>query len=52
MGTVWLGASTADGNATRRVQIQGTRERIQARAAAAALQLAWDMLHGAVAYDD
>lgn len=48
VGTVWVGVATARGSAARRVFIQGVRERIQARAAAAGLQLAWDVLQGRV----
>lgn len=48
VGTVWVGVATAQGTAARRVFIQGVRERIQARAAAAGLQLAWDALAGRV----
>ncbi len=48
VGTVWLGVATRRGTAARRVFIQGTRQRIQIRAAAAALQLGWDALAGAV----
>lgn len=48
VGTVWVGVATAAGSAARRVFIQGVRERIQARAAAAGLQLAWDALQGRV----
>ncbi len=56
VGTVWLAVALKRGSvtrtATRKVLIQGTRERIQARAATAALQLVWDMLHGRIADDD
>lgn len=52
VGTVWLAVATADGSATRKVLVQGTRERIQARAATAGLQLVWDMLSGHIVTDD
>ncbi len=52
VGTVWLAVATGQRSATRRVLIQGTRERIQARAATAALQLVWDMLNGRIVADD
>ena len=51
VGTVWLAVATAAGSGTRKVFIQGIRERIQARAATSALQLAWDALHGQVTLD-
>lgn len=44
VGTVWLAVATTRGCITRKVFIQGARERIQARAASAALQLTWDHL--------
>jgi nicotinamide mononucleotide (NMN) deamidase PncC len=46
---VWLACATRSGVVTREVRIRGERERIQRRAAAAALQLVWDVLHGRVA---
>ena len=51
VGTVWLAVVSAAGCATRKVFIQGTRERIQARAASAALQLTWDHLNKKVTID-
>ena len=51
VGTVWLAVATTAGCATRKVFIQGTRERIQARAASAALQLAWDLVQKRVTID-
>ena len=51
LGTVWLAVATATGCATRKVFIQGTRERIQARAASAALQFTWDLLQKKVVND-
>jgi nicotinamide-nucleotide amidase len=44
VGTVWLAVATARGCITRKTFVQGTRERIQMRAASAALQLTWDYL--------
>ena len=41
VGTVWIAVATATGTATKRTQIRGTRTRIQQRAAAEALLLAW-----------
>jgi nicotinamide-nucleotide amidase len=49
VGLVWLACATRSGVVTREVRIRGERERIQRRAAAAALQLVWDVLHGRVA---
>ena len=51
VGTVWLAVASAAGCVTRKVFIQGTRERIQARAASAALQLTWDLLNKKVTID-
>lgn len=45
VGTVWLAAATATATSARRVFIRGTRERVQKRAAAEALLLAWSALH-------
>jgi len=44
VGTVWLAVSFHGATRTRLVHLQGDRERIQRRAAAAALQLGWEML--------
>ena len=44
VGTVWVGVATKAGTWARRVQLQGTRERIQLRAATACLQLAWEVM--------
>lgn len=52
VGTVWLAVATKRGTAARKVMIQGTRERIQARAATAAMQLVWDILIGRTVTDD
>lgn len=52
VGTVWLAVATKRGTAARKVLIQGTRERIQARAATAAVQLVWDILIGRIVTDD
>ncbi len=51
IGTVYLAVATARGTVARRVFIQGVRERIQARAAAAALQLCWEVVSGRVRVD-
>ncbi len=51
VGTVWLAVATAIGCTTRKIFVQGTRERIQARAASAALQLTWDLLQKRVVND-
>ncbi|HYE04733.1 MAG TPA: CinA family nicotinamide mononucleotide deamidase-related protein [Planctomycetota bacterium] len=47
VGTVWVAAATSAGTSARRHQLQGMRDRIQRRAAAMALALAWQAL-GAV----
>jgi len=49
VGLVWLACATTAGTVTRSVRIAGSRERVQARAASAALQLAWDVLNGRTA---
>jgi nicotinamide-nucleotide amidase len=49
VGTVWVGAATRAGTVARCVRIQGTRERIQVRAAATAMLLGWEVLCGKVA---
>nr|MBA3845041.1 CinA family protein [Planctomycetota bacterium] len=41
---VWVAAATAAGTSARRHQLQGMRERIQRRAAAMALALAWESM--------
>lgn len=46
VGTVWLAAATAAGAVSRQVRIFGGRERVQRRAAAAALQLGWEVVNG------
>ena len=51
VGTVWLAVANSVGCATRKMFIQGTRERIQARAASAALQLAWDLMNKKITID-
>jgi PncC family amidohydrolase len=45
IGTVYVAAATADGTRVERLHLSGTRARVQHRAAAAALGLAWQMLH-------
>ncbi len=49
VGTVWIAAADAKQVIARRILVQGTRERIQRRAAANALLLAWQLLHGSPA---
>ncbi len=44
VGTVWIAAADAGRVVARRILVQGTRERIQRRAAANALLLAWQLL--------
>ena len=51
LGTVYLAVATARGTVARRIFIQGVRERIQARAAAAALQLCWEVVSKRVTVD-
>ena len=51
LGTVYLAVATARGSVARRVFIQGVRERIQARAAAAALQLCWEVVSNVLRVD-
>ncbi|MBA3939135.1 MAG: CinA family protein, partial [Planctomycetes bacterium] len=46
VGTVALAVATARGTATRLVRVGGTRERVQRRAAAHALLLAWEVASG------
>lgn len=41
VGTVWIAVASADGTLAERVKVGGSRERIQKRAAAEALLLAW-----------
>lgn len=48
VGTVWIAVATAAGTQAERVQIGGSRERIQKRAAAEALLLAWKVLSAPV----
>lgn len=44
VGTVYIAAASTKGTLTRRLQIRGSRERIQRRAAADALRLLWEQL--------
>lgn len=43
VGTVWLAAADRTGTVTRLIHLKGERMRIQERAAAAALQLGWEL---------
>ena len=45
VGTVWVAIATKAGVYSRRLQLQGSRERIQMRAASQALVLAWQVLY-------
>jgi nicotinamide-nucleotide amidase len=49
VGTVWVATATTRGVSTRLLTLKGSRTRIQMRAAAGALLLAWEHLHGAAA---
>nr|MBA3687040.1 CinA family protein [Planctomycetota bacterium] len=44
VGGVWLAVSVRGRVSQRHVQLRGTRERVQRRAAAQALLLVWDAL--------
>ena len=46
VGTVWVAAASSRGVSTRLLQLQGDRARIQRRAVAGALLLAWEHLGG------
>lgn len=48
VGGVWLAAANARETVARLVRLPGDRERVQRRAAAAGLQLAWELMQGAV----
>ncbi len=47
VGTVWIAVAQGTTVRSRRLHLAGSRERIQARAAASALHLAWQQLTGA-----
>lgn len=44
VGTVWIAVAYPDGVVTRQLDLRGTRERIQRRAASDALRLAWQVV--------
>jgi nicotinamide-nucleotide amidase len=46
VGTVWVAVADRYGVYSRKIRVVGTRTRIQSRAAAGALQLAWERIRG------